>query len=55
MTPDYNIDDTLPWRNIHAGCDEKFLKIENKRMKTLKQTPWCEKINCYNCGACEKK
>ena len=54
ITPNYKIDDKLPWTNIHAGCDERFLKIENRRMKNLKQTPWCEKSNCYNCGVCEK-
>lgn len=52
--PNYGIDDELPWSNIDIGVNEKFLKIEHKRLRNLKQTPWCETSNCYNCGACEK-
>lgn len=52
--PEYNIDDELPWDKINVGVNKRFLKIENKRLKTLKQTPWCEKSACYNCGSCEK-
>ena len=55
MTPDYNMDDPLPWNNIDVGVSERFLKIENRRLRNLKQTPWCETSPCYNCGACEKK
>ena len=55
IIPDYNINDTLPWDNIDVGINKRFLKNENKRLKTLKQTPWCETSKCYNCGACEKK
>ena len=54
LTPKYDIDDELPWSNIDVGVDERFLKIENKRLRNLKQTPWCETSPCYNCGACEK-
>ncbi|MBQ2652238.1 MAG: radical SAM protein [Methanobrevibacter sp.] len=53
-TPKYEIDDELPWNNIDVGINEKFLKIENRRLRTLKQTPWCETSTCYNCGSCEK-
>jgi radical SAM superfamily enzyme YgiQ (UPF0313 family) len=54
ITPKYEIDDLLPWSNIDIGVSERFLKIENKRLRNLKQTPWCETSPCYNCGACEK-
>ena len=54
LIPDYKLEDTLPWHNIDVGVSENFLKIENKRLKSLKQTPWCEISVCYNCGACEK-
>lgn len=54
LIPNYNIDDLLPWSNIDVGINEKFLKIEHRRLKNLKQTPWCETSPCYNCGACEK-
>lgn len=53
-TPKYDIDDSLPWDNIDTGVNKKFLKIEHRRLRNLKQTPWCETSPCYNCGACEK-
>ena len=54
LLPNYSIDDELPWNNIDVGINERFLKIENKRLRNLKQTPWCETSPCYKCGACEK-
>ena len=51
--PQYNIDDELPWDKINTGVKKEFLKMEYKRMKTKKQTPWCNESPCYNCGACE--
>ena len=54
ITPKYEMEDLLPWNNIDVGVNEKFLKIENRRLKNLRQTPWCENSPCYNCGACEK-
>lgn len=54
ITPKYNIDEKLPWSNIDIGVNERFLKIEHKRLKNMKQTPWCETSPCYKCGACEK-
>ena len=54
IAPKYEIDDPLPWDNIDTGVNKKFLKIEHKRLKNLKQTQWCETGPCYNCGACEK-
>lgn len=53
-TPKYDIDDILPWSNIDIGVNERFLKIEHKRLRNLKQTHWCETNPCYNCGVCEK-
>ena len=52
ITPQYDIDDELPWDNIDVGVTKRFLKIENKRLRNLKQTPWCETGRCYNCGSC---
>ena len=54
MTPEYEFDDQLPWNNIDVGVNERFLKIEHRRLRNLKQTPWCQTSLCYNCGACEK-
>lgn len=53
-TPNYEIGEILPWANIDVGINERFLKIEHRRLTNLKQTPWCEKSQCYNCGGCEK-
>lgn len=55
LTPNYDIDDELPWSNIDVGVKTEFLKIENRRLKNLKQTPWCEESPCYNCGSCNEK
>ena len=54
ITPKYEIDELLPWNNIDVGINDRFLKIEHKRLRNLKQTPWCETSPCYNCGACKK-
>ena len=54
IAPEYDIDDQLPWDNIDVGVNKKFLKIENRRLRNLKQTPWCETSSCCNCGVCEK-
>ena len=54
LLPDYDVGDELPWSNIDVSVDDKFLKIEHKRLRNLKQTPWCETGPCHNCGACEK-
>ena len=51
--PEYDIDDELPWDNIDIRVKKEFLKIEYKRLESKKQTPWCEKSPCYNCGACK--
>ena len=51
--PKYNIDDEPPWDKINTSVKKEFLKKEYKRIKTKKQTPWCNKSSCYNCGACK--
>ncbi|MBO5152702.1 MAG: radical SAM protein [Methanobrevibacter sp.] len=51
--PEYDIDDVLPWDKIDVGVKKEFLKIEYKRLKSKKQTPWCDASPCYKCGACE--
>lgn len=50
--PNYNINDELPWSKIDIGIKSNFLKTENRRLKTKKQTPWCGDSPCYNCGSC---
>ena len=50
--PNYNILKPLPWENIDIGIKKKFLVNEYKRIESGKETPWCEKGVCYNCGAC---
>ena len=51
--PEYDIDDALPWDKIDIGVKKEFLKIEYKRLKSKKQTPWCNASQCYKCGACK--
>lgn len=53
--PNYNINDELPWSKIDIGIKSNFLKTENRRLKTKKQTPWCGDSPCYNCGPCNQK
>ncbi len=50
--PNYGINDELPWSKIDVGIKHSFLKTENRRLKTEKQTPWCGDSACYNCGVC---
>ena len=50
--PQYSLNDELPWDKIDTPVKKEFLKIEYKRIKTKKQTPWCNESPCYNCGAC---
>lgn len=51
--PNYDLSSELPWENIDIGLKKSFLKSEYKRIKTGKQTPWCEISECYRCGSCE--
>ena len=37
---------------IDIGIKSNFLKTENRRLKTKKQTPWCGDSPCYKCGPC---
>lgn len=51
--PNYTTSDILPWHNINIGIKNKFLVNESKRILSGKETPWCDKGVCYNCGACK--
>ena len=53
--PHYNLDNTLPWKNIEVGVKKEFLKEEYQKAWDGELTPWCETFGCYQCGACEKK
>ena len=55
LIPNYDMNSELPWDNIDVGVKTEFLKIENRRLRNLKQTPWCEISSCYNCGSCNEK
>lgn len=52
-SPEYDIDDELPWDMIDVGVKKDFLKTEYKRLESKKQTPWCNNTSCYNCGSCD--
>lgn len=52
LSPKYDINDDLPWKNIDVGIDTEFLKDEYQKALNGDITPWCEEFGCYNCGAC---
>lgn len=43
----------LPWKNIHVGLRDDFLREEYSKLFSGKITPWCEEAKCYNCGSCD--
>ncbi|MGP8024448.1 MAG: radical SAM protein [Methanobacterium sp.] len=53
--PHYNLDDTLPWKNIEVGVKTEFLKEEFQKAWDGELTPWCETFGCYQCGSCENE
>lgn len=52
--PNYSLDSKLPWDNIDVGVKKKFLKKEYEKIKSGKQTPWCQVDICSGCGVCNK-
>ncbi len=49
----WNLNETLPWKNIDVGISDTFLKDEYNKTLNGDLTPWCEEFGCYNCGACD--
>ena len=49
----WDINDTLPWKNIDVGITDEYLKNEYKKALNGDLTPWCEEFGCYNCGSCD--
>lgn len=54
ITPKYDLDSSLPWKNIEVGMKTAVLKKEYQKALNGELTPWCETFGCYFCGACEK-
>lgn len=54
LTPKWDMDDELPWDNIHVGVRKDYLKEEYLKALKGDVTPWCETFGCYDCGACDK-
>lgn len=52
-SPNWNLEDELPWKNIDVGISEEFLKNEYQKSMSGDLTLWCEEHGCYNCGACD--
>jgi radical SAM-linked protein len=51
----FSLEESLPWDHIDMGIKKSFLKREyEKAFKGLESND-CEKGECLNCGACEKK
>jgi radical SAM superfamily enzyme YgiQ (UPF0313 family) len=53
LAPKFDLEDTLPWRNIDVGISNTFLKKEYQKALNGNLTPWCEEFGCYKCGACD--
>ena len=53
ISPNWKLDDQLPWDNIDIGVRKDFLKEENLKALNGDLTPWCETFGCYECGACK--
>jgi radical SAM superfamily enzyme YgiQ (UPF0313 family) len=53
LTHKWDLNDTLPWKNIDVGISDTFLKDEYNKALNGNLTPWCEEFGCYNCGACD--
>ena len=51
-TINYDLESTLPWKNIDVGVKKEFIIKEYKRMNQGKVTDWCEEYGCYKCGSC---
>ncbi len=54
LTPHWDLESDLPWKNIQVGVSNEFLKIEYENALRGDFTPWCETFGCQNCGACPK-
>lgn len=54
LTHKWNINDTLPWKNIDVGITDEYLKNEYEKALNGDLTPWCEESGCYNCGSCDQ-
>ena len=52
LSPHWDLESDLPWKNIHVGVSDEFLKSEYERAMNGDFTPWCETFGCQNCGAC---
>jgi len=53
LTPHWNLESELPWKNIRVGVNDAFLKEEYSKALNGEFTPWCETFGCYKCGACD--
>ncbi|MDY9922719.1 radical SAM protein [Methanobacterium sp.] len=53
LTPHWNLDDELPWKDLDVNIDDEFLEDEYKKALNGDLTPWCETFGCYHCGVCQ--
>ncbi|HNR26237.1 MAG TPA: radical SAM protein, partial [Methanobacteriaceae archaeon] len=52
LSPHWDLESDLPWKNIQVGVSDEFLKSEYYNALKGDFTPWCETFGCQNCGAC---
>lgn len=46
----YQLDETLPWKNIDLDLKSDFLLNEREKMLNNELTPWCVENGCYGCS-----
>ncbi|MBB5348924.1 radical SAM family uncharacterized protein/radical SAM-linked protein [Desulfoprunum benzoelyticum] len=46
-------DEILPWRHLHSGVDDRFLRAERQRAFQESYTPDCRYHDCQGCGLCD--
>ena len=55
IAPHWDLESSLPWKDIDVGISDEFLKRENLKAHEGDLTPWCETFGCNFCGSCGKQ
>jgi radical SAM superfamily enzyme YgiQ (UPF0313 family) len=52
IAPHWDLESSLPWRDIAVGINDEYLKNEYLKALDGDLTPWCETFGCNRCGSC---